>query len=967
MDSDSDSGEDNTLSGLLEDVKNNEIYVKATNLRDSINQSIDKAIDYSWKRAEVAFNRIYATVIEMPKVTVVLMLIMAAWFGWIGKDFQGLIEDDVEIFLPDGADSTDLLLEVREEWTTDLAIIYIQSDNIRLGGGEGDNITDKQILEEISWVEGDEDNQASGEDKRGVDWDKNDHGRNDGALWVISIAQVIKEVNSSDGRFNVALCDHGLQSRLGVQLDCEERNEQIGSGGEYTIPEQERIDEILEQAQGLVESLVKDTNGDGVYDTTAIVIGLNHDMSTTGEYQDFDEYLDHIQDIINATNRPSDMRSTTMTLTGLTKVLEDVSDEIFEDLKEMMPISLILVVCVVTALHRSWKIVIISGLPICMALAVTFGSSVLLGMVLTPMIVATGPILIGLGVDYALHMINRIEESRNRIMDSHIERNYQRRRNGEEELEVPDMWDPEIYREAVMEMTKTTGVAVFISAVTTIIGFAVLILPQIVSVIPIRSVGQTLCIGIFSTLIFSIILVPTLGWLLKFHKRTNPAVWGKISQFPVKHFSVILVIAGLITAYGAWIMDEEMNKPITGSSEAPNGIISLETLATYSEQFGSGQTSMFIFDAQERGDQTGTKAIRDLPVLDAMDRLEQRIDNVEKTNTTSVITFFKSIPVNIELADGVSLYQGSLWDFLHDDCWESNDPIECNVWLALEASGPGGREELRRDMVDVAFDTLSNEVKWMLINEADDKSLVYVTQPYMNLIYAGGLRDDIDQILLDEPEEGGTKSSKLTGGLPVSLDINKGIHDTQSYTTILTLIVLIVTLMIIFRNPRIGLYTMIPVAVVIIWQPLLMRSGDVNVNIFTAMIGTIVFGIGVDDAIHVMHRIREEGETAVGITKSVEQTGQTIFETTITTAAGMAAGLFVSFPGLENFFIVMMLLICFAFLTSVFLLPAFLTLHHRTRSSILGKGSWMDLEGGPTLETSSVSVGEIVYDANSNC
>ena len=63
---------------------------------------------------------------------------------------------------------------------------------------------------------------------------------------------------------------------------------------------------------------------------------------------------------------------------------------------------------------------------------------------------------------------------------------------------------------------------------------------------------------------------------------------------------------------------------------------------------------------------------------------------------------------------------------------------------------------------------------------------------------------------------------------------------------------------------------MIPVATIIIWQPLLMSSGDVNVNIFTAMIGTIVFGIGVDDAIHVMHRIQEEGETAIGMSRAVE-------------------------------------------------------------------------------------------------
>ena len=78
--------------------------------------------------------------------------------------------------------------------------------------------------------------------------------------------------------------------------------------------------------------------------------------------------------------------------------------------------------------------------------------------------------------------------------------------------------------------------------------------------------------------------------------------------------------------------------------------------------------------------------------------------------------------------------------------------------------------------------------------------------------------------------------------------------------------------MFVFRSPRLGIYTMIPVAVVILWQPLFMQSGDVNVNIFTAMIGTIVFGIGVDDSIHVMHRIREDGETPEGMASAIEET-----------------------------------------------------------------------------------------------
>ena len=63
-----------------------------------------------------------------------------------------------------------------------------------------------------------------------------------------------------------------------------------------------------------------------------------------------------------------------------------------------------------------------------MALAFTFGSSVLLDITLTPMIVATFPILIGLGVDYALHMVNRIEEVRRKELQKMQDDNLRRKK-----------------------------------------------------------------------------------------------------------------------------------------------------------------------------------------------------------------------------------------------------------------------------------------------------------------------------------------------------------------------------------------------------------------------------------------------------------------------------------------------------------------------------------------------------------
>ena len=101
------------------------------------------------------------------------------------------------------------------------------------------------------------------------------------------------------------------------------------------------------------------------------------------------------------------------------------------------------------------------------------------------------------------------------------------------------------------------------------------------------------------------------------------------------------------------------------------------------------------------------------------------------------------------------------------------------------------------------------------------------------------------------------------------------------------------------------------------------------------------------------------------MTKAVEKTGQTIFETTATTVAGLGAGFFVAFPGLVNFFILMMLLIGFAFLTSVFLLPACLTADHVIRRKISGETSFIDFGEGVVLTDENMSaVDAIIVDVN---
>ena len=955
----------------------------------SINNTSDLFSRTAIRTAELS----YSMILRSPGLIVAILILISALTIRPAMNFQDQINGDVEIYLPDGADSTELLLDVREApWATDIFILYIQSDNAATGNERGDeNITDVNILSQLSWLEGDDNNRGAGGYQDGLDTYKDDRGRNDGVIWILSPSQIIKEANSSSYRFSCAVEKYGLPT--GPNDNCAVSNSNPNEG--YSIPgDQERVDNLVDQTGSLMESFVRDTNDDGIWDTGVIVMGILFDMEnteiptdqTTGlkDHKAFISYASELiyeQSGVNCElclrtyeNPTSTMDSERLedipqrqavTITGLTPVLHDVSDSIYDELVDvMLPISGVLVCLAMLILHRNPKVIIVGGLPIAMSLAITFGITVIFDIMLTPMIISAGPILVGLGVDYALHLTNRIEENRIELIEEKLEKAWLANRDGLD-VETINPWDPVISLTATVRAALTTGNAIMLSAMTTIIGFSVLTWTFLVPIQPMRTVGITLLIGIFVTFLLSMIMVPALVELLRYRKGKTQLfdkMWDRIGEIPVKNYLLVIIIALLVTVSGVAKFTETMGQQITaGPDEVPPNLESYETLREYSAVFEGGQTNMFIINAEERGQVNGTAPIRDLPILDSIESLQILVDNVPETDTISLVNVLKAIHVDVNIS-GLEIYDQSLWEILHDECWDkSTDPFSPQCWAYTVSS--------REDMVNIAFDTLSPEIRSMLMNEdtgnGETKTLVYANQPYINLADATLLRNAIDEILEGEEEcisalrctainVDDTYNSILTGGLPVSIDINDGIHKAQSLTTIWTMFILLIAMAFLFRSPRLAIFTMAAVGAVVLWQPLLMRFGGVGVNVFTAMIGTIVFGIGVDDSIHIVDRIKDEGETPAGIVKSVSKTGQTIFETTATTCAGLSAGLFVSIPGLQNFFVLMMVLLVLALLTSSILLPSIIVLQKEVTSRILGKGPWLDFEESGSLEKSSV-------------
>ena len=120
-------------------------------------------------------------------------------------------------------------------------------------------------------------------------------------------------------------------------------------------------------------------------------------------------------------------------------------------------------------------------------------------------------------------------------------------------------------------------------------------------------------------------------------------------------------------------------------------------------------------------------------------------------------------------------------------------------------------------------------------------------------------------------------------------------------------------------------------------------------NVFTAMIGTIVFGIGVDDSIHIVDRIKDEGESPAGIAKSVAVVDRLYLRQLQRLAPGLAAGLFVAIPGLRNFFRLDDGAPFLALLASTIVLPTIVVAYRELASRIMGRGPWLDYDEAGSL------------------
>jgi predicted RND superfamily exporter protein len=490
---------------------------------------------------------------------------------------------------------------------------------------------------------------------------------------------------------------------------------------------------------------------------------------------------------------------------------------------------------------------------------------------------------------------------------------------------------------------NSTGKAVLLSAMTTIIGFISLTFAPMK---PIQTVGWALAGGIFVVYIMTMVMVPNLTILLDLKKPSHPPprVFVAAVNMPIKwsKLTIVIFLAFMLLSAGYNRNNVEENidllkmAPKEGADGEPvDAVVKMEV---YSDEFEAGQPGFLLVEADIRANPEinlgGITADHPYANLEGIETLEGNCNNVENATAVSIVFLMKAIAV------GVNVSGTPISDIIEDQ--PLPEPIKeladlifnreqsgnVSFWTVLDtldAQEDDGGRQIQNFLLYVFYNSMTVEMRELFISSDYQRTLIYIDMPFMDVQSTKKTANQINawaKAAGDSANPIDVLGDSLIGVASVTIEVNNLIVDSQWTSLAFALGFTILTLALVFRDVRYALLTTIPVGFTVAMQWLVMDSGGVSLSLVTVMIGSILVGVGIDFSIHIANRVKELGGSIEAIRTSCASTGMSLFEATTVTAAGLTCAYGIPIEAITPFVTVIIVLLVIAALSSLLLLPA---------------------------------------------
>jgi hypothetical protein len=180
--------------------------------------------------------------------------------------------------------------------------------------------------------------------------------------------------------------------------------------------------------------------------------------------------------------------------------------------------------------------------------------------------------------------------------------------------------------------------------------------------------------------------------------------------------------------------------------------------------------------------------------------------------------------------------------------------------------------------------------------------------------------DVFDPTFLDEYVAASRRVSSEATGFPVvfhqmSMRIAKGFYRAVVVGAILVFVILLID----YRELRATLLAMIPLSIGVLWMLGGMRLFGLSFN-FANLVGVpLILGVGIDNGVHVVHRLRLEG--GAGMSTVLRHTGRAILIASLTTMIGFGSLALASHQGIASLGKILLLGVGACLVTATVVLP----------------------------------------------
>jgi predicted RND superfamily exporter protein len=649
------------------------------------------------------------------------------------------------------------------------------------------------------------------------------------------------------------------------------------------------------------------------YDKQALIINVIPNFSMT----DMDKMVsgtDTIQEIIDKVKK--DFPEVKAGLTGMIPLGRDEMVYGQQSIGYTSIFAFIAILILLILSFRMWAAPLFAILNLVVGLIWAIGLTAILVKSLNIMTSMVAVILIGLGIDFSIHIISIFTENRStgKPIDKSTEVTFLK-----------------------------SGKGILTAGLTTCAAFLAMIISSSRGM---REVGIVSSAGLLAILIVTFLFLPSL-LVLRERRIEKKLAEGKIKTKPIykdisyksfgtgsrwlsQRYTATLICAVLITTF-LLISASKISFDHNYMNMEPKGLTSITLQDTILDKFDlSMDYALLLTDSIEESREM-TRKLKNIKSVALVDDISMYLPSFEEQQ--------KRIPIIQEINQAISsaTLKDNLAEAEFNQLLLELERLEMNIMEIQDMAFIGGQDKVDRKCSEIVGDPDNPQSKNKInefINHLENNRLEgikglkefqkyaapYFKKSALKMAAAENVElDDLPSSILDRyANRNRTQflmtifpsgnmwqdadylnrftndldriSKKATGMPPVMRELIRVIGNDGKNAALLTILVVFLLLWLDFRKIKYAILAMIPLVTGFVWMVGLMKLTGMQLTIVNVMGLPMIIGIGIDYGVHIVHRWRIEGSNKVN--KIFASTGKAILLSAITTMLAFGSLIF---------------------------------------------------------------------------